>query len=265
MNQEEANKIKAYIDTLITGKNFSMVDSTGRFISTGAGVKEPDKKFFLTQPTIDYAAVLLRLKESFTGLEFVTKKEFETQAKELIEKVKQENPNLLNGVYLPICLPQCEIQDYGTALEDIFLPAVEKSYKDQYPDRQFINYRQGELKNKVSCLPPGETNFLKMSKEPLVALIFPICLQGFSIPTSRELILRERYFLNGAIENSVAFVAYPEVLSHNFNTPGIDCSANTWQGPGYSLYFYAGDGELEFGGRFLYPYGCFSGGLSFFR
>lgn len=230
-----------------------LVDKNGRMIPL-AGMKsavcDPNTSFKLVQPTINYAERINRLIRFFPGRTFVSAEEFQKRSKALVEQLRQ-NPilsNLFNGVCLPVCYPQFKLGDYGEDLENVFLNAVGNSYKSHFPEREFYNHREGELKGKVSIVEENHKQLIaKMAEGPVVGIqFFP--LQGFSINADRELmaLLPKSLALSGPIDLATAITVYPDVLARDFNTPGYDCAAVSWGSADYSLFFWANDDKLRF-------------------
>ena len=176
-------------------------------------------------------------------------------SRELIGEIKNNRnlANLLNGVYLPIILPKLgDISDYGKTLEGVFLPAVKSSYERQFPDRKFYNYRENELVNNISIVSGTRHEKLgeKMKHDSLVAIYFPNSLQGFSILASQEQISSlPELLLSGGFDTAAAITMYPDILARDWNTPGYDLSALSWQSPDDSLFFRALDDRLHFNNR----------------
>lgn len=231
-----------------------LVDKNGRMIPP-AGMKsavcDPNTSFKLVQPKIDYAERLNRLIRFFPGKTFLSAEEFQKRSEALLEQLRQDVilSNLLKGVFLPVCYPQFTFGDYGKDLEDVFLKAAGGSYKSQFPEREFNNYRRGELEKGVDIVEESHERFIaKMAKCPMVGIqFFP--LQGFSIQADRELMpsLPKSLYLSGPIDLAVAMTECPDVLARDFNTPGYDCAAISWGSAGYSLSFWACDDKLSFG------------------
>jgi len=258
---------------VLMNNTVTLVDGNGRCIPINGlkgEVVDVNRDFRLVQPEIDYSTILSRLQQFFASeMKFVSLEEFEIRSAALIARIRDDKQvvNLLKGVYLPICLPQITVADYGRTLEDIFLPAVECAYKAQFPNRSFYNYRAGELASQVGIVEESRHQRLieKMSEGPVVLIHFPNPLQGFPIPADRKMIgaFPEGFMLSGAIDTATSLVAHPATLARDWNMPGLDCSPNSWQSAGYSLYFKAHGDLLLFGRRSpLADDGC-SGGLSF--
>lgn len=235
-------------------------------------VVDANRSFHLVQPRLvseDYAAVLARLMEYLPGLTFASAKDFQIRSLALLE-VLRANPqakNLLRGAHLPVTLPWMAVADYGTTLDDVFLAAVGRSYQVHFREHKFLNYRKGTLARQVTCVPESRQDRLlaKLAEGPVTGIYFPVALQGFSIPAARKIMefLPEGFVLAGAMEIATAVVAYPGTLARDFQTPGLDCSANVWQSLEDSLYFEASDDELEFGDGGLDARGVYSSGLLF--
>lgn len=245
----------------IEAPGIKLFDKNGRRIPSKDlqnNVCDPNKDFYLVQPefkkTKDYADRLLRFQEAFHPGPCISAADFERKSRELLDEIKsiKSLTNLLKGVYLPIILPKPEnYTDYGTTLEQVFLEAVESSYKQQFPNRDFYNYRKGELANQVSLMEGTRHELLveRMKQGIVYAIYFPNPLQGFSVLASREQMkdLPEFLILSGGFDTAVAITMYPDTLARNFHTPVYDLSALHWRSPDYSLYFEAVGGRLDFG------------------
>ena len=253
----------------------TLIDRNGRVIPTSglkAKVTDANRDFQLIQPDFDYAERLARLRKSFgPDTAFPDERKFSFRSQALIHALVNDQllRPLMNCAYLPVCFPQMAVDNYGRTLEDVFLEAVERSYRNQFPDRKFVNYRKGELAGKVSIVTGSRHRKLlaRMAKEPVVGIYFPSPLQGFSIFSDREQMdyLPDSLLLSGALDTALAMTAYPDVLARDRHTPGLDCSANTWQSTEYSLYFKAYDFSLKFAHTdYLgYSHDNYSGGLLF--
>jgi len=226
-----------------------MFDKNGRRIPPRGleyAVCDPDTNFRLNQPEIDYAGVINRLQRSFPSVmgngRFLSAEDFKQKAEALLEQLRQDEvlANLLKGIWLPVCFPRLRIKNYGQSLEEIFLPAVENSYKNQFPDRVFENYRRGELAAAVTMVEGSRHEMLlsRMEEGPIVGIMF-FPLQGFSVLAQREQMtsLPSSLLLSGAVDMATARVAYPEVMARDWNTPGYDCSAVNFRSSAASLLF----------------------------
>ena len=247
------------------------VDVNGRVIpiKLKGKVVDANRSFHLVQPEIDYTAIMARLL-MFFGVElmngFMDVEKFEREGKAIIARAKadKQTNNLLKGVHLPICFPKLAVSDYGRTFEEIFLAAAARSYCDAFPGRTFTNHRKGDLAGKVSVVNGTRHERLveAMAKGSVTGVFFPTAFQGYGIEADREAIkgLPNNYLLTGALDTSVAMVAFPQVLARDYYTPGLDCAANSW-GSGISLFFRPGGSGLSFGDRGLGAYVFFSGGV----
>lgn len=251
------------LEVKLVERILKLVDKNGRIIPSKDlknTVCDPDKKFRLGQPKMktldDFGSRLVRFQESFKSGPCLSSAEFQGKVDGLVEQIKDTKTiaNLLKGIYLPIILPRLgNFGDYGRLLEDVFLPAVELSYKKQFPDWSFHNYRKNELAGKVSVVAGTRHEKLldMMARELVVAIYFPNLLQGFSVLASREQIsaLPESLLLAGGFDTAAAMAMYPDVLARGWYTPGLDMSALSWRSSVCSLSFGAFGGELLFSYR----------------
>lgn len=214
-------------------KENSMVDATGRCIPTEAA-----KKLNVVNANTDFY---------LEKIDTVDTKYFK-----LLQEIK-DNPaiaNLLQAPYYPITLPKLPKDfEYGTYLDDVLLPKLEKAYKKAFPDRTFYNYRHDELSGKVSIVNDRHAALIEqLKKKSLTGLIFPTALQGFSVHAQREQIklLPKNVSLCG-LETIIAATMYPKIFGRDWNTLGYDLSALQWHDSDYSLCCKADGGGFDFG------------------
>jgi hypothetical protein len=233
-----------------------LFDRSGRRIpprNLKSAVCDSNTNFNLTQPEINYTEIINRLNLHFLGPmgteRFLSASEFKRRSEALLAQLRQDEflANLLRGVWLPVCLPHLSFGNYGQCLEEIFLPAIESVYEKHFPDRVFDNQMMGQLAASVSYVEESRHGELlkRMEQGPVAGIMF-FPLQGFSILAQREQIssLPASLLLCGAIDMATAIVAHPGVLARDFNTPGYDCAAVSWQSAGRSLYFKANNDDL---------------------
>lgn len=234
-----------------------------------ADVTPADTNYHLVQPALDYALRFDRLvKHLHLGRE-ISLADFGSRAEAILRSLRQgDNAKpLLNGVYLPFCLPKVEVTDYGKVLDEMFLPAVGASYKQRFPKRNFNNYCEGKLAGQVTVIPGSRHEQLvaAMAKGVVVGIYFPNCLQGFSVDAAREQMtaLQEQFLLVGGFEASACMIAYPDILARDNKTPILDLAALQWLSTDDSLHFGAGcDSAGLDGGRCCdFANGRHAGGL----
>ena len=254
------------------------VDHTGRLIPAHLGVKaavcDENRNFYLNRlAETNYEEILIRFQQFFSpGTIFVSAVEFMDRAEAAKGKLMGNNllANLFNRAAWPLPVPQQEVQDIGRSIQNFFLPAALMAYRSQFPNRKF-NIYCGEMAGKI--LPLTDYNgydriIAGMKDGPGVVWYFPNPMQGFSVNAQREagkLLRQHNLILNGPIEPVLALVGFAGEMARDYNTPGYDCPANSWQSAGRSLYFRAYDDEFR-----VYDYGLLghasdgcSGGLVF--
>lgn len=259
--------LRDHLRITLVNNTIKLVDHTGRVIPLpGMDVVDANRDYYLTQPEVDYAARLARLQKFYgKDMKFVSAAEFQVRCQAIIERVKSDPQvaNLVKGPYFPFVMPQLA-GDLGQLLDDTIVPALERSYKAQFPKRYFNNYRHGEPSGQVTVVPGTRQGYLikALAEWSVCGVYFP-ALQGFSVAASREMISRlsEDFILSG-LEVPVVAAMYPEIVGRDYNTPGLDMASLHWQSAGGSLYCYSCDGGFGFGCRLLGAYGCCSGGVS---
>lgn len=253
----------------------TLFDKNGRRIPEGlrANVCDPNRDFRLNQPRlVEVNHYLNRVTRFHSKLGIdtgITAEQLQQETERLLAMIRGNSQiaNIANSVWLPIVLPKLEVDDLGVALEQYFKAGGE-SYIDVFPDRKFYNYREGELVNQVSVAEGSRHDQLidRLKQEPVIGIHFPNPLQGFSINADREQMatLPEGFVLSG-LDTIIAMVMYPDVLARNWNTPGLDLAAYSWQSAGSSLYFRAYGGRLVFSRTDYLTRACdfYSGGLFF--
>lgn len=197
--------------------------------------------------------------------------EFYDIARGLKEKLRGivQVANLLNGACFPIVVPQIRFDDYGQAMDEVMIPAVERAYRRQFSGRVFDNHRKGDLAGQVTVVPESRHQVLldRMQRGYVIGLYFPNPLQGFSVLAQREQMetFPEGLLLAGGFDSAMATMMYSDVLVRDGKTPVYDLSALQWQSSEYSLSFSANDDRLQFGHRAYLgnAFEYFSGGLLF--
>ena len=94
-------------------------------------------------------------------------------------------------------------------------------------------------------------------------MYFPTAFQGWTRTDAQRAIRRfpNNYLLTGAIESSLALVAYPEYMASDFLTPGLDASALQLGDDGMSLFYKAEKAGLFFHHRDNSRFGFYAGGM----
>jgi hypothetical protein len=219
-------------------------------------VTKADRRFLFYQHSkLDLAERLNRLFEYFGEGAFITTQDFENRVEQILEGLRNDSNTkpITNGVGLPFALPQITVDDYGKVLDEVFLPAVERSYKAQFPERTFYNRFKGTFEGQVSIVDGSRHERLveAMKQDIVVGVYFPNCLHGFSVEASLKQMasLPEKFLLVGGFEACASMIAHPDILARDLNTPLLDLAAIRWQ---YAedcwLCFSAADDHLEFHG-----------------
>ncbi|MBU2545207.1 hypothetical protein KKC65_02025 [Patescibacteria group bacterium] len=234
-----------------------LFDKNGRRIpeNLSANVCDANEDFRLNQlnlkDEVDYANRILRLHGCLSVDTKVTAQRLKGKTEHLLALIRNNSQiaNVLNGVWLPVVLPQLITDDLGTILEQ-YLEGAGKSYIKTFSDRKFYNHRKNTLANNVSTTDGSRQDQLveRMKQGPVIGVYFSNPLQGFSIDASREqMSTLPREFILSGLDIAIAMVMYPDILARDWNTPGLDLAALSWQSSACSLCFGAYDALLDFG------------------
>ncbi len=177
--------------------------------------------------------------------------DFEQQTKMLLGKIRGDDriASILNGVHFPICIPKCEIGDYGLLVDELFLPAVKRAYEATFANRSFQNKIGRKLHGQLAIARECSQERLieKMATGSVVGILFPVALQGYSVLAAREAMakLPKGFVLSGVLDICVAMIEYSDVLARDDRVPTVVCAGTTWQGD-LSLCFHPNKESLNF-------------------
>lgn len=212
----------------------SLFNNLGRRIpprGLKAKTMKPDRDFLLEQPTFDYGDRLARINTYFKSAANLSEVEFKTRSEKIITSIREDETvsGVLRGVHLPFVIPQMDVSDYGQALQTLFFPAIERSYRAEFPGRALPRYGDEVLKSKLDIIEGSRHERLvdAMKHGAVVGVYFPNCLQGFSVDAAREQMasLPGQFLLAGGFDVAVSVVAYPEVLARDSLVPALDLAA----------------------------------------
>lgn len=252
-----------------SGEKFALnrVDNTGRLYPKPwmNGVTSPSWRHRFVQPEFSYDQVHARIAKYFPKAPLVSKEEFEARATALMDEVGKDatRRNLLNGVHLPIVLPQLPEGDYGELFEKIYIRAVRRSHLNRSRSHTFHNARKGDLARMVCPVEPRHFALVDLMREgPVVGVYFANPLQGFGIEAADRMIkeLPQGYSLSGGFDAAVAYAAYPDTLASGTGSVSTVCAALNFA-RGRTLVFHTVDRNLRFDMWDLEPIDYVSPGL----
>ena len=220
---------------------------------------ETSKNFYrIEQPDIDYSKILNNsirfggVSSKISSVQFSDT--CETLKKQIIDK--KEFINIFNGVHIPFICKQVEpINDLGKELEDIGLPALQKSFNERYPESHFKAILQSDSKLTGSISLDSRSrydNFLDiLQKNIVVGWYFPQALQEFDIKSQRmqmeQLPISENICLSGGVDIIASLIGSPEILiSDEFYTPILCMSSYVHSDPRLVLLLKSYGPHLEF-------------------
>lgn len=218
----------------------------------------PKKYYQIKQPNVDYSKIL-KNSIRFGGVCAKTSDDDFASACENLKKKINNNldfSNILNGVHIPFICKRIEsINDLGKDLEDIELPALQKSFVERFPESHFkaILQSNSELPGSISLDPNSRYDkFLDMSQEnTVIGWYFPQALQEFDVNSQRTQMAQlpkfENICLSGGVDIAAAVIGSPDLLiSEDFYAPILCMSAYVHSDPRLVLLLKSYGPHLEF-------------------
>ena len=243
-------------DTVKTEQfNESLFDNYGRCIPSSleaAAHKQSRRYFSVVQPIINYDEIYERFNQAFNICENISCDEFKYRAEAILDslRIDEEYQNITHGVAVPFILPKAEYDDIGEALQNIYLPAVDKSFHLKFPNYSFVNHCKDSLSGKFRVANGSRHDRLlkAMSSDIVVGYYFP-CLLEYSVPAAIEQMksLDDRFLLAGGFDTSAAFIGTPDLLLRTDGYPPLlwlsglvsdtDVAGYHFEAYGYGLTF----------------------------
>lgn len=184
----------------------------------------------------------------------ITLGEFEDRRSKILAKIVQD-PRIafmVRAPHVPIILLPNQVKDYGTALEDCYLPALSRACEDTFAGLRFCDYRQREYKQMVSLADAtGQFQLSVLLSAPrvkaVVAEVF-FSMQGFGAPSAQAHIphLLDNIILAGASDMAVAGIMHPDILFRNSHCVRLLGAASKW-GQWHTLAIARSERSVEFG------------------
>jgi len=239
-------------------------DTFGRCLP--AGLKSPahphSRRWFLfPQPEIDYAGIHARIT-AHLGNSIAPGAPLATSAVDFAGRADAIRARLLadpqlaglaRGVGIPFLLPAAQIEDYGAALENRYIPAVGKAFKATLPDYEFKSHNPVHLAGQLRIAPESRHARLveALGQGDVVGWLFP-CLLEYSIPAAREAIaaLPDDCLLAGGIDTCAALAGSPDLfLRRDGYPPLLWLAALDGEKAGIGYHFEAYGYNLTFNRR----------------
>ena len=232
----------------------SLFDAHGRCIpgNLAAPAHSRTRRYFsLVQPELNHANIHARLSLHL-DIGRISPDEFTRRAQVILQQLESDPQTRLitDGVHVPFMLPQANYADYGSALDETYLPAVQHAFKARLPQYDFVNHHPGNLANKLSVVPGTRHEQLlqAMRDGPLVGYFFP-CLTEYSVPAAieRVSVLPPQFLLAGGFDTSAALIGSPDLLLRTSGYPPLlwlaalqgekPQAGNHFEAYGYNLTF----------------------------
>ena len=201
----------------------SLFDSQGRLVPADGDrvYSQVDRGYFcLTQPALDLSDRIFRA----TAFLWPERSEARGATAEVVDKLNESREairgdsqlaGLLHGVHVPFVLPQ-STENFAEEFDRTLLPAVERSFRDAYPDRDFRNFCSRGLAGNSSINGSSRWGRVPASRTDsyVCGWYFPTAFSGYAIPDQRTIMSRlpDQLLLSGPSEVAAALVSSPELL-----------------------------------------------------
>ncbi len=241
------------------GNGSSYFDEFGRCVPANSLTTDAHKKtrryFQLTQPEVDYQKIYDRLNDRFNFADQLSVDDFKNRAEAILEKLRNDSDysNITQGVAVPFILPKAVYDDIGATLENDYLPAVDKSFHEKFPDYSFTNHSPESLEGKLNVADGSrhENLLAAMKQDVVVGYYFPALLE-YSVPAAIEQIklLPEQFLLAGGFDTAAAFIGSPDLLLRTDGYPPLLwLSGLEMENPNMGYHFEAYGYSLTFNRR----------------
>lgn len=201
-----------------------LFDNRGRCLTkfTKSAVHENSRYYFrLSEEKKNFSLkkIYENSKNAFL-LDFQTSLEdFEKKIKIIIQSLKDKNDtkNLLNGFLVPFIYPRLLETDIGLNIKKIFLPSLERSYKNKFQNEgyKFINHFKEDLVNKIEINENSRyEKILKTSSDQEVIGLVSMSLNEFSFSAARDslVVMPDNFVLSGGYEIISSIIGTPDLL-----------------------------------------------------
>jgi hypothetical protein len=216
-------------EATVTSVRPDLFDDHGRRIPPelkAAVHRDTRRRFICPQPKTDYGAIHARIKEHLGATGPLSAAEFEDRAEAILSSLRNnsETKNIAQGVRVPFLLPKASYADFGQALDSTYLPAVQRSFQQTFPECRFTNYCKSGLAGKLGVAAESRHQRLlaAMQQGVVVGYYFP-CLLEYSVPAAVEQMqtLPAKFLLAGGFDTCAAFVGCPDLLLRRDGYPPL--------------------------------------------
>jgi hypothetical protein len=182
--------------------------------------------FKFEKRTLDLQKIFARLTKHLHIGNPVSFDEFNQRVNKILQDLGNDEAtkNILNGVYVPFMLPIETPTDIGTLIGQKYLPAVQASFVEAFPDKTFTNHHKDGLVGKlaISLGSRHEKLLDKQKNQVIVGVYFP-ALMEYSVPATLEQMahLPQKFLLAGGVDTAAAMVAAPDLLLRQDGYPPV--------------------------------------------
>lgn len=188
--------------------------------------KKTRRYFDFEKRPVDLKQIYARLTTHLAIGNSVSLEEFTSRVNKILQDLRDDQltKNVVNGVYVPFMLPIETPTDIGTLIEQKYLPAVQASFAEAFPDKSFINHHKDGLTGKLAiALGSRHEKLLSKQKNQVIVGVYFPSLMEFSVPAAIEQMahLPEKFLLAGGVDTAAAMVAAPDLLLRKDGYPPV--------------------------------------------
>lgn len=194
--------------------------------------------------------------------------EFEDRRNKILARIVQDPRTafMVRAPHVPVILLPKDFKDYGSVLEDHYLPALSRACEGTFPGLRFCDFRQREYKQVVARVDAtGQFHLSMLLSAPgvkaVVAEVF-FSMQGFGAPAAQAHIshLPDNMILASASDLAVAGIMHTDSLFRHSHSIRLLGAADTWN-KWHTLSIARNDRSVEFGIKNFAANGSFAAAL----
>jgi len=184
---------------------------------TAAAYRQSRRYFLCDTPDIDLADVFTRTCGVLGTPDDLTVDDFRDRVGQTLSTLASnpETANIIAGVHIPFLIPRNDsLGDLGVSLEEHYLPALERTFLQKFPDSDFAVETSSLAGRVVPVEGSRHERLIQLAeKESVVGIYFP-CMTEYSIPAAIEQVgrLPENFLATGGLDLIAALIAAPGLL-----------------------------------------------------
>ncbi len=193
-------------------------------------IKKSRKYFYVDEAVrekLDDSEIFKNLKNYYNDQINIDYDEFIQRISKLRNKVEQDSSikNIRNSINIPFILPIIkDHNDIGKDIDTLLIPKLIKSFKDKFPDYDFVNHCKVNLEGNISATKVSRYDQIieNLKTKNSVGILY-LSLNEFSFQAAENVItkLPEYFYLTGPYELFSVLIGFPGLLLRNDKYPPL--------------------------------------------